>query len=155
MRAEQILEVLMDDKKYKDRVDELRVLEQKLSAAQAITDTLASAEALKKKVEEKLVQTAQLEMVLNAKFAAKTAELQEEFKRQTAELNARVAQERVHFQGSRQLREEARKWNDEVQKTKVDVEQREKQVAEQLAALTQREKILVVKIKRLQDAWSD
>jgi hypothetical protein len=40
MRAEQVLAVLMDDKKYKARVDELKAAEAKLSAVRQIADTL-------------------------------------------------------------------------------------------------------------------
>lgn len=107
MKADQILSVLMDDKKYKTRVEELKALDASLDYVRRIAATLEAA----KVIEHKAQQREQAAIQKQAEFAEymkkQEAQLISALKEKEQELDRKIENDRKQYADLREVMQKA------------------------------------------------
>ena len=154
MKAEQVLSVLMDDKKYKARVEELKTLEAKLSEVRQIAATLDKAkqveEAAKVREQDLMHRQAELEEMVRIRVQ----QINDELKQKALDLDERAAKEREQYKDVRNMLEEALKTKDEVMKKQIAYVQQVEILKKWEAELFIRERTLADKVKKVNEAFN-
>lgn len=155
MRAEQILSVLMDDKKYKARIEEMQALDKRLSLSQQIAATVEEAQTIFKQAEQKKLEVAQYEQELSALFEKKMKELKEQAREQALVVEERGVRERAQYMEARDWREQGVVALEQAHKVQDQIVNERKELKEWEEDLHKREDMLAKKVERLNKAWSN
>lgn len=154
MKAEQILEVLMDDKKYKAKVEELKALDARLSESRRIADTVEKAEKMAYDLDVKLMEVAQEKENIAEREQARMVEMRDELKKQKEALDLRAAKEREQYMVVRDMLAEIKVVKDEVTKKQLANAQQVDILKKWEAELLLREQTLANKLKRVNEAFN-
>lgn len=152
MRAEQILAVLMDDKKFKARVDELKAAEAKLSAVRQIADTLDAAKIIEQRAKNK-EQEAKVCLLKSDEYAVqRLKEIEDELKLRKAELDERAVKERSRYADSQMVRGQGIEAMQYANKLRDALESKEAELKVWEQSLGQRQAALDKRITKLNEA---
>lgn len=152
MKAEQILEVLMDDKKYKARIEELKALEAKLSVVRQIAATVEVAKVMEKAAQDREEAVMKRQSQIEVDRQQQIKDIADKAKEQALALDERAAREREQYKDARDVRaqgiaamEYANKLQDKLDQQRIDLISMDNDVK-------RREQELAARIKRVQEA---
>lgn len=154
MRAEEILSVLMDDKKYKAKVEELKAQEAKLAYVYQIAATLEEAQKTLQQAAKKKQEVDAYEKELSRLFEQKIKELEAQAKAQASELEGKSIQQRLQYRDAIEIQSKSQAALALADKRQKQAEAEHKDLKEWELDLGQREDALARKIERLNKAWS-
>ena len=154
MRADQVLSVLMDDKKYKARVEELKTLEARLSDVRQIAATLDVATSIKERAVKLEQELKRRQEELEESYLNKDKELRDSYKLLELQLAERAVKEREQYKDVRLELGKVRGEKEEIQKLQEVLEARALQVEGHERNVIAKEIALTNKIKRINEVFN-
>lgn len=144
----------MDEKKYKDRVAELKALDARLSESRTIAATIDEANALKQKAMVHEEEAKKLKAALEDEHRVRTQKLNDEVQTKKLMLDERAAKEREQYADVRKMLSEATEKYDAAAKLQLALKQQTQSLAKWDDELKERETNLALKIKKVNEAFN-
>lgn len=154
MKAEQILEVLMDDKKYKARVDELRALEAKLSVVRQIAATVEVAKALEESFKQAVFEVKKRQVQIEVDRQQQIKDIADKAKEQALTLDERASREREQYKDARDVRAQGIAAMEYANKLKDELDSQRANLIAMDNDVKRRERDLAARIKRVSEAFN-